>query len=274
MRRAMVADEAKLNPAELVNLPRYPILDLETAQASTLLARCRAELAENGALALTDFLLPAAVEAIQKESVPLIPHTYFRPKVHNVYLIADDSALPPDHPRNRKVTTETGTIADDLIPNDSRLRALYDWPALRRFIAAALCKDQLHPYADPLSSLNIGVTTDGQHRARHFDNADFATTLLIQSAEKGGEFEYVPRIRNSEDQGYDAVAAVLDGTGKVERLAVTPGTLVLFQGRYSLHQVDYVKGRRPRLMAILSYDEKPGIMLTEHTRRLFYGRAN
>ncbi len=34
-----------------------------------------------------------------------------------------------------------------------------------------------------------------------------------------------------------------------------------------------VAAGRPRLLAVLSYDPEPGKMLTEHTRKIFYGRV-
>ncbi|MGF1608219.1 MAG: hypothetical protein ACFCUQ_02405 [Kiloniellales bacterium] len=52
------------------------------------------------------------------------------------------------------------------------------------------------------------------------------------------------------------------------------GALVLFRGRHSLHRVTPVEGARPRLVAVLSYDSEPGVMLTEYNRKLFYGRAS
>ncbi|MCH7795534.1 MAG: hypothetical protein IH900_10415 [Proteobacteria bacterium] len=40
-----------------------------------------------------------------------------------------------------------------------------------------------------------------------------------------------------------------------------------------LHRVTPVEGAHPRLLAVLSYDPEPGKMLTEHTRKIFYGRV-
>ena len=57
------------------------------------------------------------------------------------------------------------------------------------------------------------------------------------------------------------------------RLDMGVGALVLFRGRYTLHRVTPVEGHSPRLTAVLSYDTAPGVMLTEHNRRLFYGRT-
>lgn len=195
-------------------------------------------------------------------------------KRHNVYLIADDPTYPSHHPRNHAQSTQISTVADDLIPRGSRLRALYDWPSLRAFLAAVLEKPALHPCADPLASLNATIGRPGEQLGWHFDNADFATTLMPQDAESGGQFEYCPGVRAPEDQGYAAVERILDGTyDDVRRLPMRPGTLVLFRGRYALHRVTPIEGRRPRLMAVLSYETEPGVMLSEPTRMTFYGRV-
>ena len=108
----------------------------------------------------------------------------------------------------------------------------------------------------------------------HFDNADFVTTLMLRPAEAGGLYEYAPGLRRPEDEAYDAVARVLDGAREAVRaLDLEAGALVVFRGRYALHRVTPVEGAHSRLLAVLSYDPKPGKMLTEHTRKIFYGRV-
>ena len=107
--------------------------------------------------------------------------------------------------------SDKGCIAHDRIAADSALRALYDWPPLRAFIAAVLGVDTLHPYTGPFGSLNINVFAPGQQLGWHFDNADFVTTLMIRPAEAGGLYEYAPGLRAPEDEAYDALARVLDG---------------------------------------------------------------
>ena len=52
-----------------------------------------------------------------------------------------------------------------------------------------------------------------------------------------------------------------------------PGSLVLFQGRYSLHRVKPIHGERSRWLALLGYDTKPGVMSSDHLRMMRYGRV-
>jgi hypothetical protein len=262
-------------PQDLIDLARYPIDRLADQPGRRLVADCRRRFGGDGALALSGFVRADAVAGMRDEALALAPLAHPGEKRHNVYLIDRDLQYPDEHPRNRVQSTQISTVADDLIPRDSRLQALYDWPPLRSFLAAVLEKPALHPYADPLASLNVTIGRPGEQLGWHFDNADFATTLMLQDAESGGQFEYCPGVRAPADEGYAAVEQILAGTyGDVRRLPMAPGTLVLFRGRFALHRVTPIAGRRPRLMAVLSYDTEPGIMLSEPTRMTFYGRTH
>ncbi len=261
-------------PEDLIDLARYPLHQPEGAAYRALVRAGRLRLGEDGALALPGFVTRGAAAVLVREAEALLPQAYYCTQDHNPYLVADDPALPAAHPRNRAQASDKGCLAHDRIAADSALRALYDWPPLRAFIAAVLGVDTLYPYADPLGSLNINVFAPGQQLGWHFDNADFVTTLMLRPAEAGGLYEYAPGIRTPEDEAYDALARVLDGAREsVRALDMAAGALVVFRGRTALHRVTPVKGARPRLLAVLSYDPKPGKMLTEHTRKIFYGRV-
>jgi len=94
----------------------------------------------------------------------------------------------------------------------------------------------------------------------HFDTNNFTVTLAIQNAEEGGAFEYAPNIR-ANGENFDEVKAVLDErSDRVVRLDLEPGDLQLFRGRYSLHRVAPLYGKRPRYVAILSYVEEPDMV--------------
>ncbi|MDH3474865.1 MAG: 2OG-Fe(II) oxygenase [Rhodospirillales bacterium] len=260
-------------PETFVDLTRYPIEDLETEAGRDLVARGRRQLAEDGACVLAGFLLPEAAARARAELAPRLGDAYYCEKSHNPYLDPDDPAFPGEHPRNLPQVSDLGALADDQISEGTVLRSLYRWDRLRDFVAALLEVPGLYPYADPLASLNVNVFQPGQQLGWHFDNADWAVTLMLQPAEAGGVYEYLPWIRSPEDENYEAVARALGGgRDGVRVLSQDVGALVLFRGRYSLHRVTPVVGKRPRLVAVLSYDTEPGVKLTEHNRRLFYGR--
>ena len=74
-------------------------------------------------------------------------------------------------------------------------------------------------------------------------------------------FEYVPNLRNSNDECYSEVKKVLGGErSRVKRLALNAGDLQLFLGRFSLHRVTTNTGNRDRLLLIMSFAEKPGMI--------------
>ncbi|HEV3452204.1 MAG TPA: hypothetical protein VG869_13525, partial [Acidimicrobiia bacterium] len=133
---------------------------------------------------------------------------------------------------------------------------------------------RLYPYADRLGALNLAVMEAGDELAWHFDQTDFVVSLALVPARSGGDFEYAPRIREPDDEHYDRVARVLQGDGTaVRRLPMTPGTLLLFEGRFSLHRVAPIEGDRARLVALLAYDTEPGTTSSELLRLVRYGRA-
>ncbi|WP_273270758.1 hypothetical protein, partial [Methylophaga sp.] len=106
-----------------------------------------------------------------------------------------------------------GLIADDQIPSDSALRDVYNDPSFRAFLCGVLGIDEIHPYADSLSSINVHFAAAGQELGWHFDNSSFAVTMLLQAPEGGGSFDYVPAVRDADagDMAYQRVNAVLDG---------------------------------------------------------------
>ena len=94
------------------------------------------------------------------------------------------------------------------------------------------------------------------------------------SSTAGGDFECVHAIRTAHDECYDAVAAVLAGdTSRVRVLPMQPGTLMLFEGRRSIHRVAPVVGPEPRYVGLLGYDRTPGTCSSESLRRTRYGRT-
>jgi len=260
--------------ADLIDLERYPVGDSGSPEFWGFVGECRKRLAKDGVILMPGFTTGDATRVLRDEAVALLPGAYYCDIRHNCYLQPSDPSFPPDHPRNRTHRNNKGGIANDLIPGSALLRRIYDWKPLRDFLAAVLGLDALYPLADPLSSLNINVHRTGQIQGWHFDGARFAVTLMLQAAEAGGRFEYVLNLRSDEDPNYAGVARVLDGDrAHVRSIDIDDGMLIVFRGHHSLHQVTAPEGGRLRINAIFSYAAQPGVMLHEHTRRLFYGRV-
>ena len=266
-------DLAVAGPAEMVDLGRYPIADLDGSGGRTLVADGRTALAAEGSWCLPGFLRPAAVTGLAAEAETLVPLAYRGPVEATPYFYNYDAAgFPEGHPRRRTTPRRLGQIAYDLIPEDAGIRRLYHWDALPGFLAAVLGVERVYRSADPYQALNIAVMEDGGRQQWHFDTNECNITLLLQAPEAGGEFEYVPMIRSEADERYDAVGRVLDGGREgVRSVAIEPGMLMLFQGRCSLHRVAPMRGRRRRLQTILGFNLRPGQVGSLASSILHYG---
>jgi hypothetical protein len=191
-----------------------------------------------------------------------------------VYLGFPDESFPLDHPQQWLGDYALGAVAYDLFPADSPIRQLYEWDRLNALVAALLELDVVYPYADPLGALNLAVMDDGDQLQWHFDQTDFVVSLAVQGADIGGDFEVAPQIRTADDEHYDDVARVLGGAREdVVTLPMTPGTLLVFAGRHSLHRVSPIRGATSRLVALLGYDTKPGTMSSDLLKEVRYGRV-
>jgi hypothetical protein len=261
-------------PAAAVDLARYPIDALGGAPAQALIGECRRQLAASGSCLLPGFVAAAAVAEMAAEAMRLAPLAHRTANSRSTaYLDAPDETVPEAHPKRRLQTTSVGAVAYDLVPPGSLIRRLYEWDGLLHFLAAALGKERLYRYADPLGALNVAVMEEGEHLLWHFDQTDFVVSILLQNAVSGGVFEYVPYIRSPEAPNYDRVWRLLDGAREgVVELDMAPGSLALFEGRHSIHRVTPIDGRQPRLIALLGYDTKPGVTSSERLKLRRYGR--
>lgn len=254
--------------SDIIDTHRYPLGDADFR------AHCQATLQSDGALVLAGFMKPDAVEQVRQEGLTKQPQAYYTTNQHNVYLSDADPSFSDDHPRNRRVNSSKGCITDDQIDADSPLRRLYDASEFRDYLGTVLEEASLHPYADPLSSINLHYASEGQELGWHFDNSSFATTLLIEKPAQGGVFEYVENLRDADrgDMNYDGVDQVLAGRIAPKQLSMEPGTLVLFRGRNAMHRVTPTVGPITRMLAVLAYNSQPGVALSENARMTFFGR--
>jgi hypothetical protein len=262
-----------------VDTERYPLSQPGSAGWARLVARVRRELQATGCCVLADFVRPEHLPELRHEGAAVAPHAYDEVEVVNVYNIDPDTPLPDDHPGRIRFARGNAFVARDRIPDGFLIHRLYLDPDFQRFVAACMEVPAVHPLADPLAGLCVNVLPPGRGHPWHFDTNEFAVSLLTQPAEAGGVFEFCPGIRSPEDENLAGVRAVLEGEageatdaadGTVRRLALRPGDLQLFRGRFSLHRVTTVEGTTPRHTAILSYSERPGVVgSVERTRQLF-----
>jgi hypothetical protein len=262
------------DPALLVDLERYPVLQPGSDAFGACVAAAREQLRSSGAAEIPGFVGPSGVAALVRDADELAPRAHASGGQGTAYLEFPDFTLPEDHPRLHFADYRVRAVPYDLMPRSSPLRQLYEWDPLKDFVEAILDRGPIHRYADPFGALNLAVMGEGDQLQWHFDQTDFVVSLAIQSAESGGDFEVVPRIRSATDERYDDVAALLAGDrSRVEVLPMRPGTLLVFEGRHSLHRVSPISGSRWRHVGLLAYDTKPGTMGSDLLRADRYGRT-
>lgn len=263
-----------MEPEQLIDLERYPILALDGATMREVLGWARAQLRDTGACEVPGFLNKEGLATVEADADALAPGAFYSESVGTAYLGVPDFSLPDDHPRRYFSKAAVGVVAYDVFPPASPLRRLYQWDPFMRFIEAVLERGVLYRYADPLGALNLAVMGDGDELQWHFDQTDFVVSVAVRDAEGGGDFEVAPRIRSADDENYPGVQRVLRGDrADVVRLPMTPGTLLIFEGRYSLHRVSPIRGATTRLVGLLAYDTKPGTCSTDLLRQARYGRV-
>jgi hypothetical protein len=239
----------------------------------SFVAEGRAQMAATGACEISDFVRAESMPAFVDDARSIARLAHRSGGLGTAYLGFPDESFPLDHPQQWLGQYDVGAVAYDLFPPESPIRRLYEWPELTRFVAAILGLDEIFPYGDPLGALNLAVMTDGHQLQWHFDQTDFVVSLAIQDAEEGGDFEVAPQIRSADDEHYSDVARVLAGErANVVTLPMTPGTLLVFAGRYSLHRVSPISGSTPRLVGLFGYDTKPGTMSSDLLKEVRYGR--
>lgn len=258
-------------PASLVDSDRYPLGD---SDCYPWILAARADLAADGVAILPGFVRPEAVAAMCEEADRLAPLGHHSLVQGTPYLGLPDESFPEGHAMRALVDNSLTAIAYDLIPPDSMLRALYEWPRFTEMIRRMLDRPVLYHYADPFGALNIAAMAAGDELGWHFDQTDFVVSIALQSSTDGGRFESVARLRSAEDDAYDGVTAVLDGDrSQVNSVPMEPGTLMLFEGRNSLHRVTPIEGDVSRYVALLAYDTVPGTDSSELLKLVRYGRS-
>ena len=232
----------------------------------------RESLEKNGILIFKSFISNSGLNLLQKEASDLKESAFRSSSEYNVYISEYDNAFSADSPRNRIMSTSKKCIPNDLIPNQSILQKIYDSPLVRSFFLDLLDKDELHPYEDPLSSININYYDKGDALGWHFDNSDYTITLLIKNCSKGGIYEFFNDMRYKNDkEDYDLVEKILDKKVKGTRVNSIEGDLMIFKGNKSIHQVTAVE-EGERILVTFNYNEESGVSLSEQSRKTFFGR--
>jgi len=260
--------------AGLVDLEHYPLQQLESETGRTLIDSVRARLTEQGCAVLPGFIQPDKCAELTDETGSIADQAYFKEEVVNVYNQDPFQHYADDHPGRHQMVRGNAFVARDQIPEQQVVQRLYGDESFKQFLSHCFSVPKLYELADPLSGLCINVLKPGKQHPWHFDTNEFTVSLLTQSAEAGGSFQFVPNVRDADNENLASVDAVLTGEGEqqITTLDLRPGDLQLFKGRYALHRVSEVKGDRRRLTTIFAYSQQPGLMGTAERSRQLFGR--
>lgn len=261
---------------DVVDLGRYPI-DRPGSEAWWELVReARDELGREGCSSMPDFLRSEALERAHAEVANLADKAPVREFRSSVYARTDSEAeLATDDPRRVPVRRCLGHVTRDQIGPDTVVARVYASPACKAFVAACVGLERVYEYADPLAGLIVTVVPAGGELSWHYDTNEFVVSLMTQQPEIGGLFEFCPNLRRPGTENVDQLGRVLRGEADhlIHTRALRPGDLQIFRGRYSLHRVTQVSGRRDRHVACLGYADRPGVIGPVDRTRSVYGRV-
>jgi len=258
------------NINSIIDYNKHPINDIK------YINECNSLIKMNSLLVLENFLSKESLFKILNETKSLEDKAFYCKQQHTILLTKQSDNIDKNDPLNRLMISDKGCVPHDLINKNSDLNNLYKSDVFKTFIKKVLNLDNIFPYTDNLSSINLNYYQKGQQLGWHFDNASFAITLMIQSSTIGGDFEYISEGRDSKNNYIDKklISNIIDGTNKPKKLDVNEGTLVLFYGRNYLHRVTPVQSKTPRILITLNYNEENHIELSENARLTFFGRTN
>jgi hypothetical protein len=257
---------------QLVDLERFPVTSLESDAYRSLVASARKQLACDGCVRFSQFILQHRQSELLLETEILAPNALFSSEEYTPYGTPPDESFPPGHPRCKTHRTTSGNVTRDLIPDTTLIQRLYQSTAFQRFVADCLESNQIFPFKDPMRGLIINAMPDDTTLGWHFDANEFVVSLMTRHADSGGAFEYSPNIRGPGDENYPAVQQVLNGDDAlVKVLDLQVGDIQIFKGRFSLHRVAPTIGQRHTV--IFGYAREPGYIGSVESTMRVYGRV-
>ena len=187
-KKARVDSQNSLDIKDVINLERYPILDLTTKEAKALIARCKKEFDDEGSLSLTGFIRKDVIKPMYQEIKPLVSHCHRRLEIVKPWGVARsafiqreeeklEKPLEKEHALNHMCPQDTFALANDLIPADCLVNRVYKSEIVRNFVASIVEIKELYLYADEFQRLNLMYIKDGGSR---YDFSLLPSSLLSQ----------------------------------------------------------------------------------------------
>ena len=264
-----------MNPATLIDTTRYPVHALLGGAGSALTESCRRRMHSEGVCRLPAFLSGTGLESLRHEARALRGFAHHSVVRYTPWYAEPDSSLPADDPRAAALPFSVGYVGRDRLPPAGAIETLFGWGSLLALVRAILGSESIYRFDDSLGSLNVTVMGRGESLGWHFDACEAVVSVLLDAAEEGGGFEYIPPFFGAEEEIRADVARVLrdEGNDAIE-VPMEAGDFVLFRGRHSLHRVTPVGGDRERLMLLMSYNDVKERPADTRSNVDLFGRAS
>ena len=261
------------NLSYFIDLDKFPIDEPKSFKYQSIIKEAQEALDFDGCYVLPSIVNKEAINDMRQEAEKIEGLAHYTSNKVNVYFSKDDPTYPKDHPRRFFMDRSNGFVSGDKFPEHSIIKELYYSEELKNFIADCLGVTMYH-YADPLASLTMNVNKPGDRFSWHYDTNEFTVTMLVQDCDEGGVFQYVPNIRNKEDECYDEVLKLLKGDmSRVKEIKLNEGDLQLFKGRYALHRATRAKGNKTRNLVVYTYTEKENVIGSSYRSEELYGKT-
>ena len=256
-----------------INLDKFPIDEPKSSKYQSIIEEAQKALDFDGCYVLPSIITKEAINDMRQEAEKIERLAHYTSNKVNVYFSKDDPTYPKDHPRRFFMNRSNGFVSGDKFPKHSIIKELYYSEELKNFIADCLGVTMYH-YADPLASLTMNVNKPGDRFSWHYDTNEFTVTMLVQDCDEGGVFQYVPNIRNKEDECYDEVLKLLKGDmSRIKEIKLNEGDLQLFKGRYALHRATRAEGNTTRNLVVYTYTEKENVIGSSYRSEELYGKT-
>ena len=256
-----------------INLDKFPIDKPKSSRYQYIIKEAQEALDFDGCYVLPSIVNKEAINDMRQEAEKIESLAHYTSNKVNVYFSKDDPTYPKDHPRRFFMNRSNGFVSGDKFPKHSIIKELYYSEELKNFIADCLGVTMYH-YADPLASLTMNVNKPGDRFSWHYDTNEFTVTMLVQDCDEGGVFQYVPNIRNKEDECYDEVLKLLKGDmSRIKEIKLNEGDLQLFKGRYALHRATRAEGNTTRNLVVYTYTEKENVIGSSYRSEELYGKT-
>ena len=273
----------------IVNLQTYPINNEGSARYQSLLHSSITQLNEQGFVSLPNFLRTNVIDELTSSILQLEQQGigYISNDTHNVFLEDDDdnndtgdkSSMHPRHIhlKSSKLILNAQDIAGPHTTN--QLNDLFTSKHFLNFISTIL-QTKLYQSTDPYGKYYANIFHVGDGLNWHFDRSEYSISLILQPAQEGGKFQFVPNTRDIV-QGWDTmpldvddISHALEPHSKTKTIVHEPklaaGDVYIFRGQNSLHRVsEIVQGKRINI--ILTYNTSPDVRLNQYTLQKFFG---